>query len=439
MEAHHATLGHRTLEEIRQKRAAERMQKASSGSDLEGSNPYGMQKYESGSQFTEKDFNALLFRLKELEKKNAELEVENGQLQSKLETRQTENDSLLKRVNDLEHESLPVLRKSLKDVSIEKDAAVVAREDLLAQVRTLKKRLKEAEEEQCRAEEDAAALRAELNSLQQQEMRNHYNDMASMDRSADLIKSMKREILDLKSQLQQELLQKQDGQQMLAEEQVRSSSLLAEKQELEERLTAFSKASEEMSKDAASKAFLIQEKEKFEKQLHDMAVMVERLESGRQKLLMEVDSQSSQIEKLYEENSDLSASYNDALGAVAQWESQVKSCLEQNNELREMLHKVRSEQLNAVNVMAIQTGLEPKEDSRNSLDSQGVYALQLKGQLAEEQSRSEALSAEVLRLSAELRRAIQLYNNLTWLYRPILRNIEDGLMRMKHESFVSSQ
>lgn len=33
-------------------------------------------------------------------------------------------------------------------------------------------------------------------------MRNHYNDMASMDRSSDLIKSMEREILELKSQLQ---------------------------------------------------------------------------------------------------------------------------------------------------------------------------------------------------------------------------------------------
>ncbi|MCI49009.1 myosin-11-like, partial [Trifolium medium] len=33
---------------------------------------------------------------------------------------------------------------------MEKDAAVVAREDLLAQLRTLKKRLKEAEEEQYR-------------------------------------------------------------------------------------------------------------------------------------------------------------------------------------------------------------------------------------------------------------------------------------------------
>lgn len=34
---------------------------------------------------------------------------------------------------------------------------------------------------------------------------------------------------------------------------------------------------------------LQEDKEKLEKQLHDMAVVVERLESSRQKLLMEVD------------------------------------------------------------------------------------------------------------------------------------------------------
>ncbi|KAF9619016.1 hypothetical protein IFM89_004360 [Coptis chinensis] len=60
---------------------------------------------------------------------------------------------------------VPSLRKALRDVAMEKDAAVIAREDFSAQLRMVKKRLKEVEEEQCRTEEDAAALRAELNSL----------------------------------------------------------------------------------------------------------------------------------------------------------------------------------------------------------------------------------------------------------------------------------
>jgi len=88
-----------------------------------------------------------------------------------------------------------------------------------------------------------------------------------------------------------------------------------------------------------------------------MAVAVERLESSRQKLLMEVkylltwlsfsnvngywmcacymkvtlfhnfywqiDSQSSEIEKLFEENSSLSSSCQEATSIAKQWENQV--------------------------------------------------------------------------------------------------------------------
>jgi hypothetical protein len=71
--------------------------------------------------------------------------------------------------------------------------------------------------------------------------------------------------------------------------------------------------------------FLImqEDREKLESQLHDMALMVERLEGSRQKLLMEIDSQSSEIEKLFEENSALSTSYQEAVAVTMQWENQV--------------------------------------------------------------------------------------------------------------------
>ena len=81
-----------------------------------------------------------------------------------------------------------------------------------------------------------------------------------------------------------------------------------------------------------------------------MAVAVERLENSRQKLLLEVhiltlfaiatclheiyelyvliciqiDSQSTEIERLFEENSNLSSAYQEATGMVSHWENQVK-------------------------------------------------------------------------------------------------------------------
>ncbi|XP_077216563.1 myosin heavy chain-like protein isoform X2 [Tasmannia lanceolata] len=442
MDSRHASLGRRTLEEIRQKRAAEKVNKVSSGSDL--SNLHGMKKSDSANRITEKDFNGLLSRVDDLEKKNAELEDENKKLVLKLEGKEVGNDTLRKRLHDVEENSLPSLQKALRDVQMEKDAAVVAREDLLAQLRSVKKRLKEAEEEQYRAEEDAASLRAEVNSLQEQVMGNPLGGIASIGKSQDQVQAMEKEIADLKSLLQQESLLRQQEQHRLVEEKSRTSNLVGEKEELEARLAALSKkASEEALEEATWKAYSMKDKEKLEKRLHDMAVMVERLESSRQKLLTEIDSQSSEIEKLFEENSNLSASYEDAMGVVVQWENQVKDCLTQNQELRGLLDKLRTEQASVphLNGRENQMGLGTEIDTKNAFGAQAYSAdiLSLKGQLAKEQSRAEALSAEVLHLSSELKHAIQAYNNLTRLYKPTLQNIEKNLIKMKQDNFMTVQ
>ncbi|KAK8945333.1 hypothetical protein KSP40_PGU015944 [Platanthera guangdongensis] len=134
--------------------------------------------------------------------------------------------------------AVPSLRKSLKDVSIEKDAAIVWKEDALSQLRTTKKRLKEAEEEQYKAEEDAAALRSELNSLQRQVLENPY---VSVDKAVDDVLLMQKEIAELKSLLQQESLLRKQEQGKLAEQQHHASSLMSEKLDLEDRMAALSK------------------------------------------------------------------------------------------------------------------------------------------------------------------------------------------------------
>ncbi|KAI8015523.1 hypothetical protein LOK49_LG05G01361 [Camellia lanceoleosa] len=450
MNAHHASLARRTLDEIRQKRASERLSKASSGPDLTNAlisndDPPGITKSESASRLSENDVTGLVSQLKDLQKKNTHLEKENKQLISKLQTKDAECDVIQKRLNDLERNTVPSLRKALKDVAMEKDAAVVAREDLSAQLRTIKKRVKEAEEEQYRAEEDAAALRAELNSLQQQAMSGLPGGMGTMGILPDQMQSMEKELASLKSQLKQESLLRQQEQQRLAEEQARMYALTSEKQELEEKLAVISKrTSEEVSEKAAQKIFSVEDKERLEKQLHDMAVVVERLESSRQKLLMEIDSQSSEIERLFEENSNLSSAYQEATGVGVHWENQVKDCLKQNEELRNMLDKLRTEQANApaLNGMESQRGLlEAKKDGGNEIGSQTYTAeiISIKGQLAKEQSRAEALSAEVLQLSAQLQQATQAYNGLARLYKPVLRNIESSLLKMKQDGSVTVQ
>uniref|UniRef100_A0A453IF14 Uncharacterized protein n=1 Tax=Aegilops tauschii subsp. strangulata TaxID=200361 RepID=A0A453IF14_AEGTS len=391
----------------------------------------------------------LLARVQQLENGNLELERENQMLMSKFAEKEVEKDSLVNRLNDLEKNIVPSLKKALNDISLEKDAAVVAKEDTLAQLRSMKKRLREAEEEQYRAEEDSASLRAQLNTLQQQVMSNSYSGYA-VGTSSEQTLAMEKEIQDLQAQLKQEsllrqqeqqklaeesLLRQQD-QQRLAEEQSRTTSLAVEKREMEEKIAALTKkSSEEASEFAARKAFSM-DREKLENQLHDMALMVERLEGSRQKLLMEIDSQSLEIENLFEENSVLSTSYQEAMSVTMEWENQVKDCLKQNEELRLHLEKLRIEQANLLKTN--NTSVQLDGQSETSIPPELVTEnLSLKDELVKEQSRSEGLSAEIMKLSAQLRKAVQAQNNLTRLYRPVLKDIEGNLMKMKQETYTT--
>nr|VDD32672.1 unnamed protein product [Brassica oleracea] len=437
MDSHHASLGRRTLEEIRQKRAAQRLSKTSSGPDLsEIPIPTaGIRKSESENRLSEiyydladdyglfspqTDVGALYSQLKELQKKNADMEERNKMLYSKLQTKEAENESLETRLNLLEQNTVPSLRKALKEIAMEKDAAVVSREDLSAQVRTLKKRVKEAEEEQYQAEEDAASLRAELNSIQQQTMGTSFVGV-----SPDQV--LEKEMAKLKLELQKESMLRQQEQQRVAEEQTRVASLMSEKQELEQKISALSSGASEAS-ESSQKVFSVEDKEILEKQLHDMAVALERLETSRQKLLMEIDNQSSEIEKLFEENSNLSASYQESINISKQWENQVKECLKQNVELREALDKLRTEQAGTL------SRVSPEVRANGS---HGTETLSLKSELAKEQSRAESLSAQVLQLSAQLQQTTQAYNGLMRVYKPVLRNIESSLIKLKQDGSVT--
>ncbi|XP_062015665.1 uncharacterized protein LOC133732191 [Rosa rugosa] len=384
-----------------------------------------MRKSESANRLSESDVSTLVSQIRDLDRKNAELEEQNKNLASMLETKEAGSTVLQKRLNDLEQNTVPSLRKALKDVAMEKDAAVVAREDLSAQLRMLKKRLKDAEEEQYRAEEDAASLRAELNMIQQQTLNGSLCALNSIANPPDQIKTLEIELANIKSEFQRESMFRLQEQQQLAEEQARASILTSEKQELEEKLAVLSRKSSAVSDKVASKGFLLEDKEILEKQMHDMAVVIEKLENSRQKLLMEIDSQSSEIERLFEENSNLSSSHQEAMSIAVHWENQVKDYLKQNEELRGVLDTLRTDQAKGL------LDSHNKGSNKTGLAEYTPEVLSIKDQLAKEQSKAEALSAEVLQLSARLQQTTQAYNGLARLYKPVLRNIESSLIKMK--------
>ncbi|ONL96432.1 myosin heavy chain-related [Zea mays] len=547
MEAH-ASRGRRTLEEIRQKRAAERMQHAvpiaASHVDSHGNQRAGAEH---------------LARVQELENGNTELERENKMLLSKIAEKEVEKDALVNRLNDLERNVVPSLKKSLNDIYLEKDAAVVAKEDALAQLRSMKKRLKEAEEEQYRAEEDSASLRAQLNTLQQQ--MGHTYSGYTMGTSSEESVAMEKEIQDLQAQLKQESLLRQQEQQQLAEqsqlrqqeqeklakEQTRIASLEAEKQQLEDQITMLTKKATGMedtytyiilsfiyvrnvrtcrryndedeqlntspvrsqpkqkthANSGGGLGFVLSNSGFFPDsiamlnvfdyftihtivallphasismvlQSHNsqmntpfgvlleqkasrsylpgcsirlvlltyghLPILEDASEFAARKAFSMIDSQSSEIEKLFEENSALSASYQEAIDVTVQWENQVRDCLKQNEELRSHLEKLRLEQVSLLKVSNIATQSDGQTENSISNPPQMVIEnISLKDQLIKEQSRSEGLSAEIMKLSAELRKAVHAQNNLARLYRPVLRDIESNLMKMKQETYATIQ
>ncbi|XP_031488423.1 uncharacterized protein LOC116256257 [Nymphaea colorata] len=436
MDAHHASLGRRTLEELRQKRAADRL----TSSNQAGLHRSGIASQGSSSssinQNLERDSRSSPFSGQDIERKIKDLEEENKRLALKLEVKEIEHDALQNQLNDLVHGELPSLRKAVKDLSMEKNAAIVAREDLLAQLRGVKRQLKEAEEEQYKAEEDSAALRAEIKLMQQQLERQQDGSISSIPVKVEQMQAMEHEVARLKTELEQESLLRHQEQQMLTEEQLKVATLTKEKQNLEEKLSDLSKkVLDQAAVEASRHAFSKDEKIKLENQLHELAVMVERLETGRQKLLVEIDSQSSEIEMLFEENTDLSTSYKDAMLVAAQWENQVKECLKQNEELRETLSNLRTEQAKASHLSNADGGSSIEGYSRSlSGDVQGLENVAFKEELAKEQTKAEALAAEVMRLSADLKRITQAYDGLIRFYKPILRNIENSLIKMKRDT-----
>ncbi|KAL0436816.1 UNVERIFIED_CONTAM: hypothetical protein Sradi_0389500 [Sesamum radiatum] len=119
--------------------------------------------------------------------------------------------------------------------------------------------------------------------------------------------------------------------------------------------------------------------------------------------------------------------------------SMVKVCLKQNEELRSMVDNMRTEQT-SLSVLNDKASQALNISGRGDDTIESPYAAELyslKSQLSKEQSRAEALSGEVLQLSARLQQARQAYNGLARIYKPLLRNIENGLLKMKQDGSVT--
>uniref|UniRef100_A0A7I4BR86 Uncharacterized protein n=2 Tax=Physcomitrium patens TaxID=3218 RepID=A0A7I4BR86_PHYPA len=382
---------------------------------------------------------------------------------------QGELEAMTIRVQNLEEKdekTVTMLRKSLDTITMERDAAFISREDMVAQLRLTKRRLQEAEEEQYKAEEDAAALRAEIKLLQASE-----DQSESLGAVAEQLRVAEQHNNDLQKELQEVMLRLQQEQQRVSMERQRSANISAINEDLQNELVILNTKLAEMEESKktrssvtvpftesaladsatstgglASETKLLsdeiakEEKAALETKLRELADMVERQENGRQLLLAEIDKQSLEIERLFVENEGLRASVKQTTEIAARWEAQVQDCLLQNNALRVLLNRLRLEQSSTIPFSEIGTsGAEVHvedggSDNKSASENWPAERTKLKIELAEALGRSEELSAQMAQQSADLTRAVQALTSLSSLYKPVLSSIENRLMQIRQEA-----
>lgn len=300
-------------------------------------------------------------------------------------------------------------------------------------------------------------MRAEIEVLHHRE---EHSNMVPPSSTSELFRSMEQEMARVKVDLQDAVRQLQQEQQKLAIERQRVLDLTTEREQLKNALNEAQQKSEEhssgkvlatsLSRDDASSSMLMISKESQkvktdrDHQLRELASMIERLESGRQKLLVEIDAQSVEIERLFVENGSLATGLKEASESMAQWERQVQECLEQNTLLRAELNDLRT-------TKAQISGLQHSESLGDLLEAERVGEVtnltqeasesmsmrnensKLKVDLDKTKGQAEALSAQVLQLSVELNRARKHISTLNWVYKPVLASIENRLLRLKQD------
>ncbi|GBG77522.1 hypothetical protein CBR_g23966 [Chara braunii] len=450
--------------------------------------------------------------------------------------KQTEESAMVRHLTDQLHDTQIRLKKveehasalmqKLETVTVERDAATALKEDYSTQLRMMKKRLQAAEEEQVKSEEDAAALRAELETVQR--AAHGASAQSRLGSSPEQFRIEEQERKAARAELESTLMILQGEQKKLAMERQRAAELFQQKQEFEQALKtcqaklreaqqihahqekelaklregghgrqaessaaipdSFSSSFKEIAVDEAEisseekKGLEEQEvqalraalekaqadKQQSDRKMRELAMMVERLEKGRQRLLSEVDSQSLEIERLFMENSGLAAGLRETHEIAGRWERQLKECLSQNEELRKTLIALRSEQGRATMESSASgnekgpsagadahtdTHIPPTDDSAiasgslhgRSSSSEGRYITeedwrQLKGEraklqveLAKSMSRIEELTAQCTQMSADYTRVIQTLNGLGRMYKPVLANFESRLKQMIQE------
>lgn len=396
--------------------------------------------------------DAELARLREVEERYAAIRVEVDRL-VKENTRLSEAHQALQ--HELSDERMAKVQAQEAKARLEGDRSRLqnSRDDVWAQLRVAQQRVAEAEEEQCKAEEELVSLRAELQVALAQQANRSSTTVAGGDHEAvahllqqleserqqsallmGKLSSTKRELDSYTAQLQE----------LQAEAHAIAESHSKQVQTLEDKLRI---ALDEVQLARSQRASLPSQQcrsmpigmlsgaegalvdsqapnggvsgavngelqyEHFNSQIQKLDAKVLILKKGRDKLLEEYDRQSEELDRVITENRALTDELASLRRICCKWENQSQDSLAHISRLKDLLEdsaRWPSVQINDNGVP------EPQDD---------LHSYMLK-----EQARNADLEVKIRALCAEMLKTHQMNKDLSRSMLPVLNGIESRLL-----------
>ncbi|GMH41835.1 hypothetical protein BSKO_09745 [Bryopsis sp. KO-2023] len=380
------------------------------------------------------DLEALLGDLSKEASKVNNLEEECGALQAAFQRCQKENQNLRDSVRIAEDELRSEMRKreaaeiATAQAEAEKRRFQSGRDDLAAQLRLANEKVREAEEEQCRAEGEAAAVKRELQSRQRTDNESGGSgDIAALQQELEVERSRTDGLVSALAKVQSEAQSKTTelkkatirireleagmaagGLQSVGEISQASSPRTEVKSVSEGINTAPSSVASPESQQGSQEA-----SEELRNEVGKLRRKIGVLKNSRDKLLFEVDRQSVEVEAMHAEMFAVKQELEDARKFSNYWKAHTANSVDRIEKLKDMLEESAKWSMNL-----------------QSEGPSGKMQGDLEGELMQERAFAADLDKEVKKLTLQLVDSSQQNQQLKRSWLPVLHGIESNLMQL---------
>ncbi|KAK3243510.1 hypothetical protein CYMTET_46845 [Cymbomonas tetramitiformis] len=252
-----------------------------------------------------------------------------------------------------------------------------------------------------------------LCTLAQQEQQNLEDDL---DDSAQDLADAKAQVLELQRELRAA--------------QVSSAAVPAKPQDAADGSAASPSLPDAPSTSGEQEAAMAELQEQSKLREEQLNSQIKMLEATRRKLLGELDQQSLEIDRLFDETGLLAKGLSEAKAISETWEGQVQQSMAMNERLQEMLTEQAMWPVPGKSDSATDE-LPPEPSSGTAAGFTMEEAQKLEEQIIREKALSTKLQLKVDDLSVQLTKATAKLSDLQRTYHPLLGAIEGRLLQLK--------